>query len=393
MVSPRDKIHVLGRILEAEDTDGVIVFTKTKVSTMAVAEKLARDGFAAIALNGDMPQTVRERTIEQFKSGRLDVLVATDVAARGLDVQRVSHVINFDLPHDTESYIHRIGRTGRAGRSGEAIIFLTRSQRGKLRQIERTTKQSIEMMDPPSTKEINKNRVEKFKQQINEVTAKQDLTMFKEMLASYSEETGKPMEMVAAALAHISLQGRSFFAKDQPRRDSRDFDQEERGRRGRGDRADRGDSRGQRRPRSFGPPEDGKQRYRIEVGRRDGVKPGNIVGAIANEAGIDGEFIGPINIQDSFTTVDLPEGMPRDIFESLQNTRIVGKPARIAIDRGPGRGRSGTRYNKPDGGGRSHQGKSHGGKSHSGKPGGKRPKHVGGKSKPAHAKKRAKNAK
>ena len=189
-VNNRDKVQLLSRILEAEETDGVIVFTKTKESTLTVAEQLNRHGFSAIALNGDMPQKVRERAIEQLKSGRLNILVATDVAARGLDVQRISHVINFDLPHDGESYVHRVGRTGRAGRKGEAILFLTNAQRRRLGAIERLTKQKIEVVDPPTADQINSFRVSQFKQQITDMIGDQDLTMFKQLIAQYVEETG-----------------------------------------------------------------------------------------------------------------------------------------------------------------------------------------------------------
>jgi ATP-dependent RNA helicase DeaD len=354
-VAPKNKITILKTFLEAEETDGVIVFTKTKDATVQVAEKLTREGLSAVALNGDMPQRTRERTIDQLKKSKLDILVATDVAARGLDVSRISHVINFDLPHDTESYVHRIGRTGRAGRKGEAVIFLSYSQRHKLRSIERLTKQSIEVVDPPTADDINAKRVAQFKQRITDVTGGRDLTMFKELIAQYAEETGKPMEMIAAALAQISQQGRPFLMRDLPKPVSRERDDRKGNRREKFDRDDRrsgkrGDSRdaskGDRpygkksegkfggRERTLGPPEDGMQRYRIEVGRRDGVKPGNIVGAVANEAGIDGEFIGPIKIHDSYSTVDLPEGMPKDIYHSLRKTRVSGKQLEIKTDTG-----------------------------------------------------------
>ncbi|MFK8112466.1 MAG: DEAD/DEAH box helicase, partial [Rubripirellula sp.] len=378
-VSPRDKIDVLTRILEAEETDGVIVFTKTKIATLSVAENLTRNGLSAVALNGDMPQKTRERTIEQFKAGHLNVLVATDVAARGLDVSRVSHVFNFDLPHDSESYIHRVGRTGRAGRSGEAIIFLTNAQRGKLRMIERATKQPIEVVEKPTANNINEMRVQRFKEQITKVTASSDLTMFKELISEYAEETGKPMEIIAAALAEIGQQGRSFLMKDRPARKRSDRDEpREKNRRDRFQSDNNFDR--PRRSREIGPPEDGMERFRLQVGHRDGVKPGNIVGAIANEAGIDGEFIGPIKILDGYSTVDLPEGMPQDIFESLQTVRISGKLMRIAKDHG-----SSDRDSKSDGPkrrfgkggpGKGGPGKrkdtrpphAHGGKRHSGKP-------------------------
>ncbi|EMI45210.1 cold-shock deAd-box protein a [Rhodopirellula sp. SWK7] len=333
-VSPRDKIDTLVRLLEVEETDGVIVFTKTKDATISVAESLTREGLSAVALNGDMPQKVRERTISQLKNGKLDILVATDVAARGLDVPRISHVFNFDLPHDTESYIHRVGRTGRAGRDGEAIIFLTNAQRTKLRHIERATKQPIEIVGIPTAKDINAMRVKRFGQQITDTTAEKDLTQFKELISNYAEETGKPLEMIAAALAEISLQGRPFMMKERPAARSED----------RGGRFDRGDhfggsdrggahGRGNKPNRQLGPPREGMVRYRIEVGWQDGVKPGNIVGAVANEAGIEGQYIGPINIRDEFSTIDLPEGMPSDIYQKLRKTWVSGKRLNLEVSR------------------------------------------------------------
>ena len=363
IMSPRDKIYALGRMIEAEQTDGIIVFTKTKAATLTVAETLSRQGRSAVALNGDMPQAARERTIDQFKSGRLDILVATDVAARGLDVSRVSHVFNFDLPHDVESYIHRVGRTGRAGRAGEAIIFLSRSQRGRLRTIERVTNQRIEIVDLPTTDDMNQLRIKRFEDSITEVISQHDLTLFKKLIDRYSTETGKPLEMIAAALAHLNQQGRPFLEKDRPkakrneRSDWSDDGDRPKGRSRRGDDGygtgesgfrdsgsrDSGGARA-RRPRRNGPPEAGMQRYRIEVGRRDGVKPGNIVGAVANEAGIEGEFIGPITINDSYSTVDLPEGMPSDIYQSLRRTRVVGKPLQIRLQ-------DGSRHEESDEGG------------------------------------------
>lgn len=326
-VTPRDKVGVLTRMLEVETTDGVIVFTKTKDATITVADALRREGLAATALNGDMPQKVRERTIAQLKSGELDVLVATDVAARGLDVTRISHVFNFDLPHDSESYVHRVGRTGRAGRNGEAVLFLTRGQRGKLKMIEKTTKQPIEIIEAPSADTVNAVRIERFKQRITDVTADQDLTMFKDLITQYAEESGKPLEMIAAALAQLGQQGRSFFAKELPRSKSHDRDEKSSPRKS-------GNKSGPqvRRPGKgspLGPPEAGMNRYRVEVGRKDGVKPGNIVGAVANEAGIDGEFIGPIKIHDAHSTVDLPEGMPHGVFQTLKRTWVVGKQLQL----------------------------------------------------------------
>ncbi|MEZ6125760.1 MAG: DEAD/DEAH box helicase [Planctomycetaceae bacterium] len=368
-VPPREKINVLARFLQVEQTDGVIVFTKTREASVTVAEQLVQEGFSAVALNGDMAQNVRERTIDQLKSGRLDVLVATDVAARGLDVSRISHVINFDLPQNTESYIHRIGRTGRAGRNGEAIIFLTNAQKGRLRLIERTTKQPIEIVQPPTAAAVNEVRVRQFKEQIAEASKSPELDLLQTIVTEYAAESEQPMELVAAALAHLSQQGRSLLVKEAPRRrfeerperhersdrsdrGSRDqfrsetsFDRNDRRRPERGERF--ADDRPRTRPRRGGPPESGMDRYRIEVGHADGVKPGNIVGAIANEGGIDGEFIGPINIFDDFSTIDLPEGMPRDVFETLQQIRIAGKPIRLSRSNGREMGERPARDNRP----------------------------------------------
>lgn len=351
-VNPREKIELLRRLLEVEETDGVIVFAKTKESTTVVAEKLIQMGYNAAALNGDMAQKARERTVDQLKSGRINILVATDVAARGLDVPRISHVVNFDLPHDNESYVHRIGRTGRAGRSGQAIIFLSNAQRAKLRSIERLTNQQIEICDWPSTDDINQKRIERFKSQITRSLADRDVTFYEKMIGQYCEETGTSIEKAAAALADIIQGGRPFLVKDRPkaekpsRREERfDGDREPR------DRGPRDFGDDNRPPRKLGPVRPGMQRFRVEVGRVDGVRPGNLVGAIANEAGIDSEFIGPINIQTNFTTVDLPEGMPADIFQTLQNTWVMGKQLRISRDQG-GKKRDFTgkpRHGKPAG--------------------------------------------
>ena len=318
----REKINVLKRILEVEETDGIIVFTKTKESTVTVAEQLNHEGFSAVALNGDMPQKTRERTITQLKKGRLNILVATDVAARGLDVERISHVFNYDLPHGTESYIHRIGRTGRAGRKGEAIIFLTRSQRGRLRSIEHVTKQPIEVIEAPTADEINAIRVKRYKDKISKTAEELDCSFFQEMLAEHSKETGLSMDVIAAAVARMAQGRRPFFLKkDKPKPK---FDRNERSDR-------QGGRDNNRRERVVGPPEAGKKRYRIAIGWKDGVKPGNIVGAVANEGGIDGKAIGHINIQQSYTTIDLPDDMPREIEQQLYHTRVVGRQMRLTV--------------------------------------------------------------
>ena len=348
IVSPREKFDVLTSLLEAETTDGVIVFTKTKDSTVTVADQLNRNGFSAVALNGDMPQRVRERTIDQLKKGHLDILVATDVAARGLDVSRISHVFNYDMPHDNESYVHRIGRTGRAGRSGEAVIFLTRSQRYKLKGIEKTTRQSIEIIEPPTSADINEHRIKQFKQTIKDTIEQNDLTMFTQLIRDFEAESGKQMLSIAAALAHIGQNGRPFFKKDKPRRAPQAFSRDE-------DRGPREARRQRRDNRSAGgPPEQGMSRYRIAVGHKDGVRPGNIVGAIANEGGIDGKYIGPIRINETYTTIDLPADLPPDVLDTLRDTRVAGRALRLrlATDERPTRRKPRQSQFKPRSGGK-----------------------------------------
>ncbi len=327
-VEERDKLELLSRLLELEDTDGVIVFTKTKDSTVRVAEKLADLGLRAAALNGDLPQARRQRTVDQLKSGHLDILVATDVAARGLDVQRISHVFNFDLPHDGESYVHRIGRTGRAGRSGVAVIFLTHRQQGKLRLIERVTKQKIRVIEPPTAKEINAARIERFKQQIGKSCDHPDTALYQKIISDYSEQTGQPLELIAAALAHLAQGGRPLLAKDGPRRQAatKSFESS----RTHGDKRPRDrDGEGRRPRKSLGRPQAGMKRYWVGVGYKDGVKPGNIVGAVANEAGIAGSAIGPINICDDYSTIDLPADVPHEAINTLQRTWVSGRQLSI----------------------------------------------------------------
>ncbi|MCH2181137.1 MAG: DEAD/DEAH box helicase [Mariniblastus sp.] len=317
-VAPRDKVDLLTRFLEAEKADGTIVFTRTKDTTNVVAEKLIKAGYNALALNGDMPQRNRERAVQRLKAGQLDILVATDVAARGLDVSRISHVFNFDLPEGSESYTHRVGRTGRAGRSGEAIIFLTQSQRNKLRLIEKTTRQKIEIVEPPSTKEINAMRITRFKEQISQAIAEDKLKFHLDVIRDYCQETEQPADVVAAAVMKIGQQGRDFLVKDRPKRDRKSRQNDHFTDRGKGH-----SKHGTPKPGS------GMARYRLAVGKRDGVRPGNIVGAVANEAGIEGDSIGPIQIYQSYTTIDLPQDLPMDIQEILREAWVSGRQLKM----------------------------------------------------------------
>ncbi len=330
LVNWRDKVDALARILEVEPTDGVIVFVATKSTTTELADQLIERGFSATPLNGDIPQNLRERTVEQLKAGRVDVIVATDVAARGLDVSRVSHVINFDIPTETESYVHRIGRTGRAGRSGEAILFVKPQERRHVRRIEQATGQRIEHMQLPSVDEVNEVRLAKFKQRITETLEAGNLDFFTGLINQYQQETNTPPWQVAAALAKLMQGDTPLLMEEPPRpkrepkperqRDRRDESSSDRPPRQRRDRTD-----GERSGRS----DEGMERFRIEVGFTHGVRPGNIVGAIANEAGLDGSNIGRVSIFDDHSTVDLPLGMPKEIFLRLKQTWVSGRQLRI----------------------------------------------------------------
>jgi ATP-dependent RNA helicase DeaD len=328
--------------MEAETTDGVIIFVRTRIATVELAEKLQARGYSATALNGDLQQKQRERTIAQLKSGKLDILIATDVAARGLDVERISHVINYDVPNETEAYIHRIGRTARAGRTGEAILFVTPREKHWLYRIEKATRQKIEMMELPSTDMINDKRVARFKQNITDALAREGLGFYQTLIEEYQQEHNIPSTDIAAALARL-VQGKEPLLlreipagkKDHKRREGKGRS-ESKGRRearGRDDLRSRGESRGsQRSSKRKGQqnvPEAGMETYRIEVGRNHDVQPGNIVGAIANEAGLDSRNIGRIDIHDDYSLVDLPEGMPKEVYRDLRKTWVAGQKLNI----------------------------------------------------------------
>jgi ATP-dependent RNA helicase DeaD len=331
-VSGMHKLDALTRILEAETFDGMIIFVRTRIATVEVAEKLSARGFTASALNGDIPQAQRERTIDQLKKGKVDIIVATDVAARGLDVERISHVVNYDIPHDTEAYIHRIGRTGRAGREGDAILFVAPRERRMLNAIERATSKKIELMELPSTELINDKRIAQFKQAIADTLATEDLGLFKHLVEQYQNEHNVPAIEIASALAKL-VQGDSPLLlqhKPVPRADkawdARGNDQPRTRDRSKGsERSDR-----PQRARKDAPPEKGMQRFRIEVGHIHKVMPGNIVGAIANEANIDAQNIGRINIFDDHSTIDLPADMPEDIYAGLKKVWVAGQTLNIS---------------------------------------------------------------
>ncbi len=405
------KLDALTRILEAEPFDGILIFARTKQSTAELAERLEARGYAAAPLNGDIPQALRERTVNRLKSGQLDIVVATDVAARGLDVERISHVINFDIPYDTESYVHRIGRTGRAGRSGEAILFVNYRERNMLRMIERATRQPIEPMDLPTVEAVNDLRVGRFMQKITEARTADGIADFQLLVERYAREHEVELVEVAAALAAMAQGDKPLFLAGgrAPRREEAERAPPERSRPERSRpaevaampapesrlprerkepssrprdeakpaarpdfraefRADVGaeprreprpesrpESRSEFKPQprtevrsetpSEGRAEAGTERpferkrakgtehrtetYRLAVGKAHGVKPANIVGAIINEAGLDGKMIGHIDIQEDYSLVDLPEGMPKEIFRDLQKVWVAGQQLKI----------------------------------------------------------------
>ena len=354
MVSGMHKLDALTRILEAETFDGMLVFTRTKQSTVELAEKLEARGFAAAPLNGDIPQPVRERTVARLKAGQIDILVATDVAARGLDVERIGHVVNYDVPYDTESYVHRIGRTGRAGRKGEAILFIAPRERNMLRAIERATRQTIEPMNLPTVDAVNALRIGKFKKAISETVASGEAGIYRPVLEQLEAESGLPLIDIAAALALLA-QGSTpllLAAKTErpaefhaPAERERDRDRPPReaprdharpSERVRPSESERAVERERERPasrdeRPLGRTVAGQmETFRIEVGSVHGIKPGNIVGAIANESGIEGVHIGRVDIREDHSYVDLPEGMPKPVFKDLQKVRVAGRELRIS---------------------------------------------------------------
>ncbi|MFL0712830.1 MAG: DEAD/DEAH box helicase [Microcella pacifica] len=331
VVSYQQKVDALTRILEVENFEGTIIFVRTKNETETLAEKLRARGYSAQAINGDVQQVQRERTVEQLKSGTLDILVATDVAARGLDVERISHVVNFDIPTDTESYVHRIGRTGRAGRSGAAISFVTPRERRLLDAIERATRQPLTQMQLPTVDDVNATRLARFDEAISEALTNGELmSVFRDIIGHYVEHHDVPEADVAAALAVVAQGGTSLLLTEDDMRPPR-MERDDRDARGatRTDRAERGE----RPPRRGNGP--ALAPYRIEVGRRHRVEPRQIVGALANEGGLSREDFGAIDIKLDFSVVELPASMPPATLKKLEATRISGRLIELKPDRGP----------------------------------------------------------
>lgn len=355
-----NKLDALTRILESIDFDAVLIFVRTKTATADLAEKLEARGYACSALNGDIPQKMRERTIDRLKKGNIDIVIATDVAARGIDVPRISLVVNFDIPQDSESYVHRIGRTGRAGREGEAILFVTPKERYLLRSIEKMAQHKIEPYSMPSTSDINVQRMAKFKNRIQETLENDDLSVCFEVVQSYVEENETDPLTVAAALVKMVQGKEPLLLVDKPERGSRDRadSNERRPERNRKSMSELSKSErfgrdnkqsesfsGERKNKQNRPekelvpyakplkdfPDVKMQRFRLDVGYQHDVKPGNVVGAIANEAEIDSCYIGNIDIYEDFTLVDLPGDMPNEVLSILKKTRVAGRAINIKV--------------------------------------------------------------
>jgi ATP-dependent RNA helicase DeaD len=321
------KLEALQRVLDACGGEGVIIFARTKAITLTVAETLEAGGHQVAVLNGDVPQNQRERTVERLRSGSVDILVATDVAARGLDVERIGLVINYDMPFDSEAYVHRIGRTGRAGRTGEAVLFVTPRERRFIRNLERATGQPIESIEVPGNTAINQGRLDRLRKRLSDAAQAErsdadEAALLQELMQRVATELELSPEQLAMAALNLAIGPDPLLRKgdddwiQNTRRNDRDRD------RNPGDRRERRD-------RPARAPEENMQRYRVEVGHRDRVKPGNLVGAIAGETGLQGRMIGRIQIFDNHSLVDLPKGMPEDVFNNLRHLRVMNRELQI----------------------------------------------------------------
>ncbi|MFC7358684.1 DEAD/DEAH box helicase [Nocardioides astragali] len=331
IVSYPQKVDALTRILEVENFEGMIVFVRTKNETEMLAEKLRARGYSAMAINGDVAQVQRERTINQLKAGKLDILVATDVAARGLDVERISHVVNYDIPTDTESYVHRIGRTGRAGRTGDSIAFVTPRERHLLRAIEKATRQPLTQMQLPTVDDVNATRLSRFDDQITQALAQPErIDFFRDVVSHYVSEHDVAEVDVAAALAAVMHGEQPLLLDPEPEQRTRSFEE----RSSHAGKADRGPARESR----SGAP---MATYRISVGKRHKVEPRQIVGALANEGGLSRGDFGYIAIKPEFSLVELPAALPPGTLDRLAGTRISGKLIELELDKGPQRQRAG----------------------------------------------------
>ncbi len=328
------KLDALTRILEVEETEAMIVFVRTKIATVELAEKLEARGFSCAALNGDMTQQAREKTVERFRDGKLDIVVATDVAARGLDVQRISHVINYDIPNDIEAYIHRIGRTGRAGRAGKAILFAAPREQRLIAAIERATRQKIKPMGLPSRQQVTDRRVSQFKDQVTEAMEAQDLEFFEDLVDGYQHDSDVSFRRIAATLAFLLQKDRPLQPEE---REELPYHQtENRSNASSGSRQRDNDTE--------------RQQYRIEVGRSHGVEPGNLVGAISNEGGMPASLIGKITIMHDFSLVDLPKSLSQEVMNKISKAWVRGQQLQIKVDASRNHPPKRRAFGKPAGG-------------------------------------------
>ncbi|PXZ05716.1 DEAD/DEAH family ATP-dependent RNA helicase [Gilliamella apicola] len=322
------KNEAIVRFLEAEDFDAAIIFVRTKTATLEVAEVLEKHGYSCAALNGDMTQQLREQTLDRLRNGRLDILIATDVAARGLDVERISLVINYDITLDSESYVHRIGRTGRAGRAGRAILFVDSRERRLLKNIEQTIKKPIPEVALPSKELLEKRRLAKFTQQVQQQLESADLEQYQTLLEQIQAESGTDLETIATALLRLAQRDRPLILPPdpvfKPAKEYRDRDGRNGERRLRGDNRE---SPKRRERRDVGE----MDMYRIEIGKENGVEVRHIVGAIANEADISSRYIGNIKLYETYSTVELPKGMPKDILKHFERVRVLNQPMKMSL--------------------------------------------------------------
>ncbi len=332
------KLDTLTRILEVEEFDGMLIFVRTKNATLEVADRLQARGYAAEALNGDIAQNQREKTVARLKSSKIDILVATDVAARGLDVERISHVVNYDVPYDTESYVHRIGRTGRAGRKGDAVLFVNGREKRMLQAIERATRQKIEPFRFPSAAALNERKIEQLFSRID-AELQNDLSEYSSVIGKYIKHNGVDPALLAAAMASLEGGGKPFYIKETAQRPRHEKNRDELAER----RERRGDS-------NFKRDQIATELYRLEVGSEHGVGKGDIVGAIANEAGIESAYMGKIRIFEQHSFIELPEGMPRQIHKDLRKVWLRGRQLLISKQGGKtgGGGKSPRRGNAGD---------------------------------------------
>ncbi|CAM3699505.1 DEAD/DEAH box helicase [Rheinheimera salexigens] len=344
MLDSNQKLDALTRLLEGEEYDASIIFVRTKSATEEIAEKLGARGYAVSCLNGDMNQANREQTIRRLKNSQIDIIVATDVAARGLDVERISLVVNYDIPYDSEAYVHRIGRTGRAGREGKAVLFVSPRERRLLRTIEHATKQPIEQMSLPTGQVIEQRRIQSFREQLAQTVENQDLSFFQALINEWSEKIDASDTDIAAALLFLAQKEQPLNVankfpelrephargerEDRGRNDRSSRDRSDRPQRDRGERSDRPD-RGPRQRREM---KGDFNTYRIEVGKEHGVRAGDIVGAIANEASIDSQFIGNIKLFEQHSTVELPANIPTEVFQHLKKVYVRKQKLSITVD-------------------------------------------------------------